>query len=409
MGIVGAAWVRVVGLAAAVVVGVFVLAGFGGNSRAAQTFMVNVDGHNPKANEAFIAYYPNTVRVHAGDTVVFHEVGNGEPHTVTLGSLTNTVVAAFDKLTPKQQQGQPPKSLLRLDARVPMLLPQGPGDAIQSGANPCFVSSGAPPAKKACPKVAQPDFSGKEAFYNSGWLDKNAKFTVHLASGIAPGTYRFMCLLHREGMTGKIVVVPSSTSVPSPSAQFAAGQAKLRATEAKLQPAAAALAQGKPPIPVKLPGANPVLAGSGSPSVEAAVTQFGPSKVHIPVGGSVTWYLIGVHTITFNSNKSDNDIRSVAPDGTVHLNPKAVAPAHSPGEPQSSGNGPGGGPSNGPPKFKVVASTSWNGVGFLNSGVFANSNPPSNIEGYKITFTKAGKYKYICTIHDDMKGEIDVG
>lgn len=27
----------------------------------------------------------------------------------------------------------------------------------------------------------------------------------------------------------------------------------------------------------------------------------------------------------------------------------------------------------------------------------------------KITFTKAGKYKYICTVHDNMKGEVDVG
>src|SRR5262249_5185894 len=163
------------------------------------------------------------------------------------------------------------------------------------------------------------------------------------------------------------------------------------------------------PIPVKLPGANPALAGSGSPAVgEAGVTEFGPSKIKIPVGGSVTWYLIGVHTITFNSDKTNNDIRSVARDGSVHLNAKALTPAQSPGEPQPSGGGSGGGPSNAPPKFKLVASTKWNGSGFLNSGVFANSNPPL-IEGYRITFTKAGKYKYICTVHDDMKGEVDVG
>ena len=49
-------------------------------------------------------------------------------------------------------------------------------------------------------------------------------------------------------------------------------------------------------------------------------------QVTIPVGGSVTWWLIGVHTITFGSNKTDDDIRATAPDGTVHLNPKAVAP-----------------------------------------------------------------------------------
>ena len=48
-----------------------------------QTFTVNVDGANKSANESFIAYYPRVMRVHAGDTVVFHEVGNGEPHTVT--------------------------------------------------------------------------------------------------------------------------------------------------------------------------------------------------------------------------------------------------------------------------------------------------------------------------------------
>jgi len=392
------------------VAAVALLGAFGGHASGAQSFTVNVDGKNSKANEAFIAYYPSTIRVHAGDTVMFHMVGNGEPHTVTLGTLTNNVLAAFDKLTPKQKQGQPPKSLLRLDAKVPLLLPQGPGDAVQSGANPCFLASGPAPAKAACAKTAQPDFTGTQSYYNSGWLASKQKFTVHLSSSISPGTYRFMCLLHREGMTGKIVVVPSSQSVPSPSAQYAAGQKVLQGIEAKLAPAVAALRVGKAPIPVSIPAKSHVLAGSGSNSVqEAEISEFGPKVIKIPVGGSVTWYLIGPHSITFNSNSSNNDIRAVAPDGSVHINVKAVAPGNSPGEPRSSGGGGGGGPSNAPPKFKVVASTSWNGVGFHNSGVFANSFGPPLIEGYKITFTRAGKYKYICTVHDDMKGEVDVG
>jgi plastocyanin len=291
---------------------------------------------------------------------------------------------------------------------VPQLLPQGPGDAVQASANPCYLDSGSPPKKAACPKAAEPDFTGKESFYNSGWLDSNAKFTIHLSSSIAPGTYRFMCLLHREGMTGKIVVVPSSTSVPSPSAQFAAGQKTLRATEAKLQPEVVKERKGVPPTATKNPPSKPfVLAGSVNPTVnEAAITEFGPAKVHIPVGGSVTWYLVGAHTITFNSNKTDDDIRAVAPDGSVHLNPKALTPAKSPGEPHSSGSG---GNSNAPPTLKTVARTKWNGVGFHNSGIFTNSMGPPLIEGYKITFTKAGKYKYICTVHDNMKGEVDVG
>jgi plastocyanin len=218
-----------------------------------------------------------------------------------------------------------------------------------------------------------------------------------------------MCLLHREGMTGKVVVVPSSTSVPSSSAQYAAGQKTLQAAEAKLQAEVAKERKGVPPTATKNPPVKPfVLAGSVNPTVnEAAITEFGPAKVHIPVGGSVTWYLVGVHTITFNSNKTDDDIRTVAPDGSVHLNPKALTPAHSPGEPHSSSSG--GGSSNAPPTLKTVAQTKWNGVGFLNSGIFTNSMGPPLIEGYKVTFTKAGKYKYICTVHDNMKGEVDVG
>jgi plastocyanin len=250
-------------VAVAVVVGIALLGGFGSASRAAQTFTVNVDGHNPKANEAFIAYYPSTVRVHPGDTVVFHEVGNGEPHTVTLGTVTDKIVSAFDKLTPKQQQGAPPKSFIKLDATDPQLLPQGPGDAIQSAANPCYLASGSPPKKGACAKAAEPDFTGKESFYNSGWLDSNSKFTVHLSSSIAPGTYRFMCLLHREGMTGKVVVVPSSTSVASPSAQYAAGDR-----------GEARICRGR------------ASAGEAADSGQASRRASGARRVREPVGGS---------------------------------------------------------------------------------------------------------------------------
>jgi plastocyanin len=390
--------------------GTLAAAAGGGASAGAQTFKVDVDGRGKAINEAFLAYFPSVLRVHAGDTVVFRMAGNGEPHTVTLGTLADRAVSGYEALTPQERQApHPPLSLEAADGALPQLLPQGPGDAIQSAANRCFVESGAPGAA-LCPNSqhVQPEFDGSQSFYNSGWLNSDQRFSVHLSNSTAPGTYRFMCLLHRESMSGRIVVVPSSANVQSPAAQYAAGQRQLAAVQAKLLPAATALRSGKPPLPVALPGANPVLAGSGSQNVdEAEITQFGPSKVHIPVGGSVTWYLIGPHSITFNSNANDDDIRLVAPDGTVHLNPKAVAPVNSPGEPAPTSNG--GGPSNGPPRFRVVASSSWNGRGFHNSGVFVNSFGPPLIEGYKLTFTKAGTYRYICTVHDRMKGEVDVG
>ena len=91
------------------------------------------------------------------------------------------------------------------------------------------------------------------------------------------------------------------------------------------------------------------------------------------------WYLIGPHSITFNSNKTDDDIRAVAPDGTVHVNPAALAPAGGPGEPAKPPNG-------GSQSDQVHGGrrVELERTGFHSSGVFGNSNPPL-IEGYKLT------------------------
>ena len=371
----------------------------------AETFTINVDGVNPKANETFFAYFPRATTVHAGDTVIFHYVGVGEPHTVTLGNLADNAVSVFAHLTPAQQQANtPPPAARAADAALPQLFPQGPGDAIASAADKCFVQSGTP-GTSLCPlsQHEQPDFNGTQSYYNSGWLDANQKFTVHFSGSTAPGTYRFTCLLHREFMSGKITVAPVSKTIESPATQFAAGQKQQAGMEGQLVHAVAALRQGKPPTPHASVLPNSVLAGSGG-NVPAEIDEFGPKSIKIPVGGSLTWYFLGDHSITFNSDKTNNDIRANAPDGTAHFNPKGVAPAGGPGEPPPS-----------KPAFtngvhlKVVASSSWNGQGFHSSGVFINSFGPPVIEGYKLTFTKAGTFHYICTVHDHMKGTVVVG
>jgi plastocyanin len=376
-----------------------------GGASVSQVFTVNVDGVNAKANETFVAYFPRSSTVHPGDSVVFHYVGVGEPHTVTLGSLADRAVGLFVDLTPKQQQqGPPPPALLAADAALPQLLPSGPGDATASAANPCYLRSGLP-GTALCPRSQheQPAFDGSQSFYNSGWLDANQRWTVHISSATPPGTYRFICLLHREFMNGKVTVVPSDKAIASPSEQYALGQKQQAGMEAALAPAVTALRQGKPPVAKAALPANSALAGSAA-MVPAQIDEFGPKTIKIPVGGSVTWYFLGAHTITFNSDKTNNDIRFNAPDGTTHINPKAAAPAGGPGEPPPAKNGPTSGI-----HLKVVATSTWNGHGFHSSGVFANSFGPPLIEGYRLTFTKAGTYTYICTVHDHMKGQVVVG
>ena len=357
-------------------------------------------------NEGFDAYFPNVVKVHAGDTVVFHYVGVGEPHTVTLGALADAAVSAFSKLTPAQQNN-PPKPAAAADSKLPPLTEGNTLNVVPTAADPCVLATGVPSGKIPCPAPAIPAFDGRQSYYNSGWFKGNEKFTVHLSSATPAGTYRFMCLVHREGMSGKIIVVAASAAVPSPAAQAALGMTELAKDEAPLGASAKLLAQGKPPIPgLTLPGSNPVLVGSGAPgsSSSGSIDQFGPETVHIPVGGSVTWWLTGFHSITFNSTKANGDIQQVYGHGSVRINAKAAIPAGGPGEPAKP-------PTGGTKKhinFKVVASSSWNGKGFHNSGLFGNSFPP-NIEGYMLTFTHAGTYKYICTVHDHMKGTIVVG
>jgi plastocyanin len=378
----------------------------GAGTSAANTVNVNVDGKNANPAMTFTSYFPSAVTVHPGDTVQFTLQDTGEPHTVALGTLADAAVTAFSKLTPQQQQGQPPPAAQAADNALPQLLPNGPGDAVASAAVPCFLATANPPTSGACPAGSdrQPDFDGTQKFYNSGWLTADQPFVVKLASNIKPGVYQYMCLLHRESMSGKITVVPASTPVPSPAEQAQTGAQDLQKVVASLQPAVTALAQGKQPELSQFIPAGDVLAGSGLQSVQSAqIDGFGPKSVSIPVGGSVTWLVIGDHTISFNAPTSAQGVKT---PGAPHINVQAAAPAGGPGFNPAAQNG-GGPPSSGPPKPTITNGGKWDGTGFRSSGL-ALSFPP-NLEGFKLTFTRAGTYTYKCLIHFNMEGTVKVG
>ena len=94
-----------------VVVAVFSLgvAACGGSSgSSAQTRTVQVDNTTGKYNGSFLAYFPNDVTVHPGDTVDFHENWTGEPHTVTMGTLVDAGLKAVQAAGPNAQNGPPP-------------------------------------------------------------------------------------------------------------------------------------------------------------------------------------------------------------------------------------------------------------------------------------------------------------
>jgi len=370
----------------------------------AQTYTVNIEG-NTNAFKAEIAlFFPDKLSAHPGDTVKFDLVHtSGVPHTVTFGSLVNAAVAKLNQLGPTASlaaQENSPEMLNLPDVFNHKNPTNGPPDANQSAAQPCFLATGVPPlsltgSAPACPKTAQPDFDGTQSFYNSGVLGTvRDTFTVRLSPNIKPGTYSLMCLIHRSVMTGSITVAPKATPVPGPDAVTADGTNQFNAMVADVTPVSQA-AQTKT--------ANNAVLGSGDPVHYPSVVlaEFGPKTLSIPVGGTVTWNEFAFHTVSLGSAAADVGLLNKAPDGSVHFAPKSGAPVGFNTPPALFEFPP---PDNGKP---VAVSYTYPGSGFANSGI-TGSLPPVFIT-FKVTFAKAGTYTARCLVHNDMTATVKVG
>ena len=294
-----------------------------------------------------------------GDTVVFHWAGVGRAahgHARHAGQQRRADVVQQLR-PPSSSRTPPPPAMQAADAPLPNLFPQGPGDATQSASNPCYQRSGPRRVERLPELAARAARLRRDAGLLQQRLARLGPEVERCASRArrrrAP--YRFMCAAAPRGDAGEDHGRACEQDDHEPGravrARPEAARARRRAARAGLLPRSR---QGQPPVPnVTLPGPNPVLAGSGLAELRTArSTSSGRRPIKIPVGGSVTWWLIGAHSITFNSDKTNNDIRAVAPDGTVHLNPQALAPSGGPGEPPPSNGGPDEGI-----HFKVVASS----------------------------------------------------
>jgi plastocyanin len=358
----------------------------------AATYDVNVDTSSPAFNLQVTAYFPNDIKVHPGDTVRFTDVDRGEPHTVTFGTLVDGALA---KIPP----GPPVPTLEPFG--LPDLIGGAPPQLVvsQTAAQPCFIATG-PLPKGACAKdqQTQPEFNGTQAFFNSGYLPDKQVFALKLADTIKPGVYGFMCLLHTNGMTGKLTVVDKAQATQSQDDLKKAAAAMVKQRVDALQGAVDAAAKSSP---------DKAFAGVISDKAQdAQATVFAPKEISIPVGGSVTWQVFGPHVIAFNAPTDATGAITKLPAGGFDLNGKAFAPSGGPGAPPPP---PGAAPPppNAPPQTIPVVAPGWDGKGFHSSGFFL-SFPPTFFS-YKLTFTTAGTYPYKCLIHPDMEGSIKVG
>ncbi|MBZ0298308.1 MAG: hypothetical protein K8J31_01130 [Anaerolineae bacterium] len=227
----------------------------GAQDMESQTFTVRA-GDTGEFNTAVLAFGPQSLQVHRGDTVTwvidsFHNIHFEK-------SLSELVIAP-------EVDGKP----------LPQFNPAIAFPTIESGGV----------------------FTGGDVNSGVGLDPTNPLLTFSLVIDVEPGVYGYMCDVH-PGMVGNITVVDDSTAIPSPDEVQAIGAGQLASTRGNgLQTAMEASMQ--PPV-VGDDGALAVSAGVQSGT--AAVLAFFPATAVIEAGESVTWTIpensMEPHTVT---------------------------------------------------------------------------------------------------------------
>jgi len=407
---------------------ILVLAGSACGGGAA-TRTVLVDYASDQFAGAFLSYFPKNVEVRQGDTVVFRQSWSGEAHSVTMGSLVDAYGRQIEKdglfklFEQKGYEGLPhetPKDIKPIEDKIPvMFAPPNYNKAAQNGAQPCYLATGDPPknAGKACTKAeqVQPQFTGRQRFYSSGYIHyagaNGNTFRVKIAPDASPGRYFFFCNNHGPFMSGWLTVKAKGSSIPS---ETTVNRTALNEANTVLRPMTEAFnlaKDGRYPIPpdqvndIKGAGLPTAVIGGktvykgwwggfGAEHVNTAVgLEFIPKTATVKVGQKVSWLLVGPpHTVSFDVPKYF-PIFTIAGDGSVDRNPKLDPPA-------------GGSPKPGEQKNGVlnVDGGTWDGSHFFSSGTLG----ADKVAIYSLRFSKPGTYKYACLVHPAMVGTVTV-
>lgn len=304
-------------------------------------------------------FLPGSVTVKVGDTITF---SSATFHTVSIGGKTPPFIVpdpAHGKYAGVNDAAGKPfyfDGLAKLIYNGLALAPFGPHAVV--------------PGVKASSGVLSPN--GPKA--------KPATFTFSFPK---TGTYHFFCSIHPK-MKGTVVV--TSGAAPKSPAQVSAEA--LQDVTAAWEKAKAAAAAANPP-------AKTVYMGAGD---SETILGFFPSTLKIPVGTTVNFVNRSPqepHSAVFGPKKwvqkfqGQTDIFPTGPG-----KPNQAAPVI---------------PYGSEPKGSYSYDGTNHGNGFLATPVTASGPGLPLPRSWKVTFTKAGTFKYFCWIHGpDMNGTIVV-
>lgn len=372
-----------------------------------------VDYSHDEFATQFIAYFPDTIQAHPGDTIAFRQTWTGEPHTVTLGTAVDEAIGVTQPLidewgtTPEEQI--PPEVMESFMAAESTLPPAADwesedwdGRMNQVVGQPCLVQDGPlPDTMDPCEVRELPTFDGTAAWFNSGIIPYEGTagnvFDLQLADTIEPGTYSFYCAFHGPFQSGTIEVVPADRDIPTPREVSVATREEV---SEQIEPLRAWFEEARDEGQVTVDGkvfTGPFAGLPGTPEQPGGgmVNEFMPRDITTTVGEPVTWRLFGPHTISFDVPEYF-PIAEFDDDGTVRYNLDVEAPA--------------GGAPDLPPEEELEQESveldggTWDGSGFWSSGLMWSEG---NIE-YSLRFSTPGTYTYACLIHPPMIGTVVV-
>lgn len=322
------------------------------SAAAAATAKVQVGNFSPRDGAGMNTFYPRQMVVRQGDRVTFTFAGF---HTVVF---------------PKKGQ-----------ALMPLVVPGAPNPVTNDPAGAPYWWGGATPALGFNPKAVVPTKDTRVTgarTVSSGIPQGKKGFTVSFPK---VGTFQIRCAVH-PNMKGSIKVLPRQANAPS-AAVLAARAAKQKAADVK---AGAAFAKQGPAKAAKLGG---VLIGNGNAAVE--VFAFFPKATTVKAGSAVTFTMGGrneIHTVTFGPSAFLTQL-SKSFQGSPVFDPQATYPTDRPGTP-------------------AAVTPAAHGNGFVNSGLLTDPGVPPGPHSFTFTFTTPGAYQYMCLIHPEMKGTVNV-
>jgi plastocyanin len=385
---------------------------------------VRVDYDHDEFATQFIRYFPDSIQVHPGDTVVFRQDWTGEAHTVTFGTrvdemlgITQPLFAEYGHLPEDQVPPEVMQAYFAAQCSLPVLYgcEEGPppeesaaeappgeateahtGEIDQTIAQPCLVEEGpVPDDGEPCPTQELGPFDGTEAYFNSGFigfeLDGENIFELKVSDSIAPGTYGFFCSVHGPFHSGTMEVVPSDQPIPSASEVNQQTREELNQVVEPFREVFEGANQGQFVYGGEAFSGN--FSGLTDDRVDGLLNEFIPETIEAAVGEPVTWLMFGPHSISFDVPEYF-PIYEKLEDGTVRANEEVYLPA------------------GGAPEIEeqdslepiVVDGGTWDGSGFWSSGVLFSEA----YTRYTLRFSTPGTYRYACLIHPPMVGTVSV-